>query len=254
MKKQQEQKIKQKENKNKRKSIKSLVALLVILVLALIAVNYSFLDRTLTNFIGGKENVLVERIIDGDTIETDIGNVRFLGINTPERGDFGYQESSDFLETELLNKNVTLEFIGNRYDKYDRLLAYIFLNNENINIKLVELGYANYYFYEGRDKYSDELEDAWEICIENQINLCEPSNNACASCVTIGSDSIINNCTFSCDITDWSIRGEGREKFIYSNNVLNPEEESFFALNLENTGGSLFLRDDEGKLVGWKKG
>ena len=32
------------------------------------------------------EEAIVIRVIDGDTIETDLGTVRLLGINTPEKG------------------------------------------------------------------------------------------------------------------------------------------------------------------------
>ena len=77
---------------------------------------------------------------------------------------------------------------------------------------MVEDGFANYYFYDGRDKYSDELEDAWDKCINDKINLCEPSNHICKSCISINTDYLINNCGFTCDITNWTIKGEGREK------------------------------------------
>lgn len=228
------------------------IKILIVLIIALFALNYPFLDNLLTNFFDVSREVHVDRIIDGDTLEAENGSVRLLGINTPERGEFLYEEAKDFLEDILLDENVTLEFIGDRYDKYDRLLAYILLNDTNINVKMVEEGFANYYFYSGKDKYSDELLGAWEICIEEEVNLCEKSENPCAECVNINSNSVVNSCSFSCDITNWQVRGEGREKFIYSEQTLVPGEDSNFALDLTNTGGSLFLRDDAGKLVEWK--
>src|SRR6266498_188276 len=167
--------------KQRQKNIKILIFLLILLF----AINYPFLDEGLKNFLNTDETVLVERIIDGDTIVAEGKNesIRLLGINTPERGEFGYQEAKDFLEQKILDQNVTLEFVGNRYDKYNRLLAYIFFNNTNINIKMVENGFANYYFYSGRDKYSDDLENAWNQCIEKNVNLCEKSVNMCAPCI-----------------------------------------------------------------------
>jgi len=244
----------QKDKSKNRRDIK----ILIVLIIALLIINYPFLNRQLENFLDLNKEIYVDRIIDGDTIESEIeGNktsIRLLGINTPERGEFLYDEAKEFLEDGILNKTIQLEFIGDRIDKYDRTLAYVFFNFTNINVKMVENGFANYYFYSGKDKYSDDLLDAWNQCVEVEINLCEKSKNSCAGCVSINSDGgfIINNCPFSCDITNWSVRGEGREKFIFSEQTLTPGAQTSFALNLENTGGSLFLRDDYGKLVEWK--
>jgi len=44
------------------------------------------------------------------------------------------------------------------------------------------------------------------------------------------------------------IREEGRDKFVF-NGVLRPNEEKSFDLDLENSGGSLFLWDGDGGLV-----
>lgn len=234
----------------KAKQIDNLI--LIFLILALVSLNYSPIDNFLEKTFSSKQEVFVERIIDGDTIETDVGNVRLLGINTPEKGEKYYEEAKSFLGEELLNKTVKLEFVGEKKDKYNRTLAYIFLDDVNINIKIVEAGFANYYFYEGRDKYSDELENAWNKCMNNKVNLCEPSFHQCSLCVDINSDFIINSCSFSCDIINWTIKGEGRDKFIF-NSTLAQNSKTSFGLDLTNTDGSLFLRDKEGKLVDWKK-
>jgi endonuclease YncB( thermonuclease family) len=67
----------------KKKEITILISLVVLLVI----LNYNFLDSKVESFFLGdqSEKTVVERIIDGDTIVTEIGNVRLLGINTPER-------------------------------------------------------------------------------------------------------------------------------------------------------------------------
>jgi endonuclease YncB( thermonuclease family) len=225
--------------------------ILIVFLVFLFAVNYNFLDSKLQDFLLA-ESVEVGRIVDGDTIETvDKETIRLLGINTPERGERYYSEAKEFLEDEILRKSVRLEFVGERQDKYYRTLAYIFFNNENVNVKLVENGFANYYFYSGRDKYSDDLEKAWDKCIEDEINLCEKSEGKCSSCIEIESKSLINNCGFSCDINNWEIKVEGRNKIVFEGN-LNPNEKMKFDLDLANSGGNLFLRDSEGKLVLWK--
>ena len=225
---------------------------LMLLVILLLAVNYSFLDEKIESFLAGykTENVFIDRVIDGDTITTGNRSIRLLGINTPERGELYYDEAKEFLEMRVLNKNVTLEFTRERKDKYGRTLSYVFESGENINVEIIRNGFANYYFYSGRDKYSDDLLEAWKNCISEKLNLCEPSKDICASCIDIKDGEVVNSCSFSCNISSWWIKGEGREKFIF-NETLSPNEKAKFSLDLENSGGGLFLRDAKGKLVLW---
>jgi endonuclease YncB( thermonuclease family) len=231
------------------------IFLLIFLIVLLIAINYSFFDKKLEQFLTEYKYVKVARVIDGDTIETDEGeNIRLLGINSPEKGEKYYFEAGDFLEELILNKTVKLElFESRRYDKYKRTLAYVFLDDSNINIEIVKNGFANYYFYSGKDKYSRSLVNAWKNCINEEINLCESSKHVCAECVLISSDSksIINNCDFDCDVSEWQIKGEGRGKFAFQEKVLKSGEKAEFKLDLTDSGGSLFLTDDGGKLVVW---
>ena len=226
---------------------------LALLIIALVIINYNWIDNALDNFLNTDEQVHVDRIIDGDTIESNSTSIRLLGINTPERGELYYEEAKEFLENEILNQTVALKYGKERYDKYDRTLAYVFFNNQNINLKLVENGLANYYFYDGKDEYSNALEKAWEDCIDKNINLCEKSVDKCASCVEIkDSNTIINTCSFECDISNWGIKGEGRKKFVFSDEILDIGEEISFELELTESGDTIFLRDAEGGLVGWE--
>ncbi len=218
----------------------------------LFIINYRFLDGAVVRFFEERETGVVERIVDGDTIviENYSENVRLLGINSPERGEKGFEEAKEFLEGLILEKEVELEINGK--DKYYRTLAYVHLGNKNVNVELVEKGFANYYFYSDGEKYSEELMDAWEICIRNNKNLCERSLDKCANCISISSNSIINICDFDCDIGGWQIHSEGRKKFIFSKQVLSSGKRVNFEIDLADSGGSLFLRDDEGKLVRWQ--
>lgn len=227
------------------------VLVLVLLIIVLVAVNYGWLDDSLSNFLNTGEQVHVDRIIDGDTIESNSTSIRLLGINTPERGEYFYEEAKEFLENEILNKTVALKYTKERYDKYQRVLAYVFLDNTNINLKLVENGYANYYFPSGKDKYYNQFQNAWDDCIEKEINLCKPSTHVCSQCISININSITNNCNFECNIINWEIKEEGRNKFIF-NETLQPNKEAGFELDLTDFGKSLFLRDKEGMLVVWE--
>jgi micrococcal nuclease len=100
----------------------------------------------------------VTRIIDGDTLEINISDgkfdstrIRLLGIDTPETKDektgimyFG-PEAAQFTEKLALNKNITvlLDSISDTRDKYNRLLAYIKLDDDRIgNEVLIIEGFA----------------------------------------------------------------------------------------------------------------
>lgn len=229
------------------------VLVLALLIIALVIINYGWLDDALNKFLNTYEQVHVDRIIDGDTIESNKTSIRLLGINSPERGELYYEEAKEFLEQEILNKTVGLKYGKERYDKYDRILAYIFLDNTNINLKIIENGFANIYFPSGKDKYYQEFQNAWEDCIDKNINLCEASQHVCAHCISINVNSIINNCNFQCNILGWKIKTEGRDVFVFSEEILESREELGFELELTETGDTLFLRDAEGKLVLWKR-
>jgi endonuclease YncB( thermonuclease family) len=229
--------------------------MIVVAIILLIALNYQFLDKSVGKLIEGydQDEIFVTRVVDGDTLKTDSGeSVRLLGINSPEKGEKYSKEAKEFLESKVLNKKVRLEFLGDRYDKYGRLLAYVYHGEENINIKEVEAGFANYYFYDGRDKYSDDLEDAWNSCVNDEINLCEKSSDKCGGCVSINSGkAIINSCDFNCDVNGWRIKEEGRDYFTFDGK-LGAGQKARFDLDFSDSGGTLFLRDGEDKLVDWK--
>jgi hypothetical protein len=228
------------------------IILLIFLIFLVLLVNYSYIDEKLEDFLFDYEIVIVERVIDGDTFVSGNNSIRLLGINSPERGENYYDEAKEFLEKEILNKTVRLEFAGERYDKYKRILAYVYFNEKNVNVNLVEQGFANYYFYSGKDIYSDDLTAAWDLCIKNNVNLCEKSKDICGECISISRKKILNECTFECNIEGWEIKTEGRNKFVFEEKTFFPGQEIEFELDLANSGDSLFLRDKEGKLVLWE--
>ncbi|MGF7118364.1 micrococcal nuclease [Methanobacterium oryzae] len=83
-------------------------------------------------------------VVDGDTIDVEgIGRIRFVGVNTPERGQAGYSEAKDFVKDLCLSKTVYLDIDdAKHYDKYGRTLAVIYVDNININAELLKRGYA----------------------------------------------------------------------------------------------------------------
>ena len=256
-------------------SKKSQIFLLVLLVVLFFVINYNFIDNWFKNFFEESESGFVERVIDGDTIVIGNNSIRLLGINSPERGEPYYEQAKQFLEKQILNKTIKLKFGNERYDKYDRLLAYVFLGEKNVNIELVEKGFANFYFPSGKDFYYKDFEQAWEICLNSNKNLCEKSGDVCAECIELKEfdfeNEILvfyNDCSFDCDLTDWEIKNQGRENFIFSNFILKSYTEIKIIVGsgkdnsttlfwkgeddvFTKTGDSLFLRDNEGRLVLW---
>ena len=115
------------------------------------------------------ETGFVTRVIDGDTVVADGEHIRLLGIDADERGDPCYKEAKEKLEEYILNKEVILESDNENKDQYGRLLRYIFLDGENINLKLVEEGFAIARFYPENTKYKDEIINAEKESREKKL-------------------------------------------------------------------------------------
>ncbi|MDX6587531.1 MAG: micrococcal nuclease [Solirubrobacterales bacterium] len=102
---------------------------------------------------GKSVDATVVRVVDGDTAQMDLDTggeegVRFIGVDTPESVAPGQpvecfgKKASRFTTGLLEGERVTLRFGEERRDIYDRLLAYVYLEGEFLNAKLVRLGYA----------------------------------------------------------------------------------------------------------------
>ena len=96
--------------------------------------------------------VPVLKVTDGDTIhvlyEGRDERVRLIGIDTPEVPWYGGREqcfgveAGRYARRRLDGSRVRLEFDVERRDRYDRLLAYVYLGDELFNLTLVRQGYA----------------------------------------------------------------------------------------------------------------
>jgi len=250
-----------------------IIILIVLFSIGLFLGVYPFLDAKLQGYLISSDTAFIDRVIDGDTVKTNETSIRLLGINTPERGEKYYSEAKEFLEDLVLNKTVRLELGKEKEDRYGRTLAYLQIGRDNINLKLVEKGYANIYFPSGRDMHYNQFAQAWEECSEN---LCEISKDECASCIKLTKfdyekEIIIlkNICNFDCELTNWGIKDEGRKNFVFPEFNLESskhvkilvgegkDDESTLYWKGETyvwtrTGDTLFLRDELGGLVLWE--
>lgn len=97
----------------------------------------------------------VLRVIDGDTVALKGGQrVRYIGIDTPEKGRPYYLEAKKENEKLVLGKKVRLEFDVEKQDKYGRTLAYVYVGDVFINAELVKNGYAMVYTCPPNVKYA----------------------------------------------------------------------------------------------------
>ncbi len=90
---------------------------------------YPDYDNTSINYNPNYTNNTVIRVIDGDTFE--IANhdiIRLICVDAPEKGDKGYEEAKEFLESLILFKEVQLEKSIDDKDKYQRLLRFVYVN------------------------------------------------------------------------------------------------------------------------------
>ncbi|WP_409201061.1 thermonuclease family protein [Methanobrevibacter sp. DSM 116169] len=80
------------------------------------------------------------KVVDGDTIWVEgVGKIRFVGVNTPEKNEKGYQEAKDFVHNQCYGKTVYLDIDDARNkDKYNRTLAIIYTEDTNINKALLQ--------------------------------------------------------------------------------------------------------------------
>jgi len=123
------------------------------------------------------QNIVV-KVIDGDTIKLDNGQViRYIGIDTPETVDprkpiqcFG-QEAAKKNEELVLNKKVILEKDISETDRYGRLLRYVYVDGLFVNLELVKQGYAYATSFPPDVKHQADFSEAQSYARENNLGL-----------------------------------------------------------------------------------
>ena len=101
-------------------------------------------------FCPGCQLVEVAGIVDGDTIDTNIGRVRFFGVDTPERGESCFTEATEFSRL-LIGSQVRIEDGPRLEDTYGRRLAYVYDSSGNsIEVQLLAAGLAESWTRDGQ--------------------------------------------------------------------------------------------------------
>ncbi len=137
-------------------------------------------------------NIYVKRAVDGDTLLLETGErVRLIGIDTPEMHESSklYRDSQrtkqdvatiqkmgkrayEFTKKLVEGKRVSLEFDVEKYDKYDRLLAYVYLKDGTfVNAEIVKQGCASLMTIPPNVKYADLFLKLYQEARENRRGL-----------------------------------------------------------------------------------
>lgn len=102
---------------------------------------------------GPSRTYLVTHVVDGDTVDLADGErVRLVGIDTPEVGECGYEQSSQALARLVLDRQVELVVSDEDRDGYGRLLRYVDVGGVDAGLQLVRDGLA-VARYDSRDGY-----------------------------------------------------------------------------------------------------
>lgn len=93
------------------------------------------------------DRATVTEIVDGDTIGVALNGmtyrVRYIGMDTPERGDYFFSEATEANRTLVEGQEVILVKDVSETDRYGRLLRYVYLEDGTfVNAELVRPGYA----------------------------------------------------------------------------------------------------------------
>jgi len=131
---------------------------ILVVFIVLLAGLYTWYQSTYIHHLP-RTVVTLNRCVDGDTANfKEVGTTRFLMIDTPETDTDLGQEASNFT-CNLLTKATIIEIAyddhANRTDRFDRTLAWIFVDGQLLQAKIGQAGYISRFFdYRGRATFN----------------------------------------------------------------------------------------------------
>jgi len=212
---------------------KKLILIIILAAAAIIIISSLSFTGLLTS-----DQVVVKRVIDGDTIELQDGErVRLLGIDTPEKGQYLYKESTEWLRDLIEKKPVTLESDVTNRDKYDRFLRHVYFEDIHVNLELVKTGYARQLIISPDERYSQEINEAENYARENNLGVWKYAHIPDVFCVGInqfrynaqGNDNenlndefvvFRNSCTYPVSLGGWVIKDRADNTYTFSDFIL----------------------------------
>lgn len=265
-----------------KKRIRITIGVNLILLLSLLFFNACKIDNVSTqpSLDTTNSHFLVKEVIDGDTIRLQDGRlIRYLGINTPEKGQAYYQEAKDLNLRLIQETGMSIDLDIIKKDQYDRNLAYVYAEDFMVNLKLIEEGLA-FCFSDSSNKNkraqfrhtqqeAQELERGIWKKSPHKLSISKVQYDAPGDDGTnINGEwlRLKNLGSRSIQLQGFFLHDESHQRFVFPKKDLAPGEEislfsgkgshevdSFFWGSdkpiWNNDGDTVFLFDPEGKLV-----
>lgn len=182
------------------------------------------------------------RVVDGDTVIAEFSNppfgiearesVRLLGIDTPEMTSAGKgsrpqqyaEEAKAYAESRLLGRTVTLYFETNLRDAFNRVLAYVILEDGAMfNKEPLALGLARAY----RNiacAYQREFQNIERKAIISRIGIWQDMKDGIRVTAVANNNQaeyveLINLSTSEVNLKNWRLRDKKKNMFIITGSV-----------------------------------
>jgi hypothetical protein len=100
----------------------------------------------------------VNHVVDGDTLDINDIRIRLSLVDTPERGDPGFKEATQFVVKLCLGENAEVDMDdGQRLGSFGREIGIVYCDGENLNEQLIEhnLGIIDTRFC-GKSEFSND--------------------------------------------------------------------------------------------------
>ena len=98
----------------------------------------------------------VNYVVDGDTLDVNDIRIRLVLVDTPERGQSGYDEAKEFLSALCLDSHALVDEDDHQTQgSYGRILAVVYCDGANANAALVNHGYG-FWTYCDVSEFADE--------------------------------------------------------------------------------------------------
>jgi len=178
----------------------------------------------------------VASVTDGDTIVLSDGTrVRYLGVNTPERGQPFYEEAKRLNAQLVGGKEVRLETGTPKRDFYGRLLAYVYVDDVLVNARLIAEGLGYLFVIDPMNREEEWLQlqkeaqgqakGMWSTGIPGLLKITRVQADAEGDDRRNPNGEHVRICNVSdrpVALQEFSIRDEARHRYVFPEGTLAP--------------------------------
>ena len=137
-----------------------------------------------TNWVYAKEKVEFVKCVDGDTFRVLINGeehlVRMIAVDTPElakngnKAEYYAEDAKEYTCNKIMNaRKLELEYDpkSDKIDKYDRVLAWVYVDGKLLQEELVKNGYAKVAYLYDDYMYTSILQEKQELASAKEIGV-----------------------------------------------------------------------------------